>query len=64
MAIHLDGPGAVAVAEHARVHLGAQPAHLGAFLVGVEPAGLVVGDIGLLGDGEVLLGHGLVGDAG
>ena len=64
VAVHLDGAGAVAVAEHAAVHLGAEFAHLGAFVVGGELAGLVVEGFDLLGDGEVLVGDGLVGDAG
>ena len=33
VAVHFDRPGAVAVAEHASVHLGAQFAHLGTFVV-------------------------------
>ena len=34
MAVHLDGSGAVAVAEHAPVHLGPESAHLEALAVG------------------------------
>ena len=64
VAVHLDGAGAVAVAEHAAVHLGAELAHLGAFGVGGQLAGLVVEGFDLLGDREVLVGDGLVGDAG
>jgi len=58
----LDGSGAVAVAEHASVHLAAQLAHLGAFVVGGKPAALVVKSFDLLGDGEVFLGNGFVRD--
>ena len=39
VAVHLDGPGAVAVAEHAAVHLGAQAPHLVALVVGGSWAG-------------------------
>src|SRR5689334_15156676 len=58
VAVHSDGACAVAVAEHAAVHLAAQLAHLGAFVVAGELAGLVVEGFDLLGDGEVLLGDG------
>jgi hypothetical protein len=64
VAVQFDWAGAVAVAEHAAVHLGAEAAHLGAFVRGGEPAGLVVEGFDLLGDVEVLVGDGLVGDAG
>jgi hypothetical protein len=46
------------------VHLGAELAHLGAFVAGGELAGLVVECFDFLGDGEVLVGDGAVGDAG
>jgi hypothetical protein len=62
VAVHLDGSSAVAVAEHAAVHLGAEFAHLVALVVVGESAGLIVEGLDLLGDGEVLVGHGLVGD--
>ena len=65
VAVELDGSGAVAVAEHARVHLGAE---LGASRrLRRRRAGwrrLVVEGFDLLGDGEVLVGDGAVGDAG
>jgi len=64
VAVHLDGSGAVAVAEHASVHLGAQVAHLGAFVGGGELLGLAVEGFDFLGGGEVLVSDGLVGDAG
>ncbi len=63
VAVHLDRSGAVAVAEHAAVHLGAELAHLAAFVVGGELGRLAVECFDLLGNGEVLLGDGLVGDA-
>ena len=37
-----DGSGAIAVAEHAPVHLGAELAHLVALVVAGESAGLIV----------------------
>ncbi len=40
VAVQLDGAGAVAVAEHAAVHLGAELAHLGAFGVGGQCRGV------------------------
>ena len=58
-----DWSGAVAVAEHAAVHLGAQPAHFGAFGVGGQFFGGVVERFDLLADGEVLVGDGAIGDA-
>ena len=64
VAVDLDGSGAVAVAEHALVHLGAEFAHFGAFVAGGELVGLVVEGFDFVGDGEVLVGDGLVGDAG
>jgi hypothetical protein len=64
VAVEVDGAGAVAVAEHAPVHLGAQLAHLGALGVFGELARRVVECLDLLGDGEVLVGDGAVGDAG
>jgi hypothetical protein len=45
------------------VHLGAQPAHLGAFGVGGKFFRGVVERFDLLGHGEVLVGDGAVGDA-
>ena len=39
VAVHLDGSGAVAVAEHAAVHLGAEFAHFVAFVVGWRVGG-------------------------
>ena len=41
VAVHLDGSGAVAVAEHAAVHLGAEFSHLVAFVVAGEFGGAV-----------------------
>jgi hypothetical protein len=64
VAVQPDRSGAVAVAEHAAVHLGAQPAHLGAFGVGGKFFRGVVERFDLLADGEVLVGDGAVGDAG
>jgi hypothetical protein len=63
VAVHLDRAGAVAVAEHPAVHLGAEAAHLGALVLGGELAGLVVEGFDLFGDRKVLVGDGLVGDA-
>src|ERR1700756_3876022 len=54
VAVHLDRPCAVAVAEHASVHLGAQLAHLAAFVVAGKLVGLAIEGFDLLGDGEVL----------
>jgi len=64
VAVELDGAGAVAVAEHAAVHLAAELAHLGALVGGGEFRGLsgVVEGLDFLGDVEVLLGDGAVGD--
>jgi hypothetical protein len=42
VAVQSDGSGAVAVAEHAVVHLGAQLAHLGALGVAGQRLGVVV----------------------
>ena len=64
MAVHLDRTGAVAVAEHAAVHLGAQPAHLLPLVGGGELARLLIEDLDLLGDLEVLVRDGLVGNPG
>ena len=64
VAVQPDWSGAVAVAEHAAVHLGAQPAHLGAFSVGGQFFRRVVERLDLLADGEVLLGDGAIGDTG
>ena len=64
MAVHFDGACAVAVAEHAPVHLAAELAHFGAFVIALELAGLAVERFDFLGDGEVLIGDGLVRDAG
>jgi integrase/recombinase XerD len=46
------------------VHLGAQAPHVVALVVGGQLGGLGVERLDLGGDGEVLLGHGAVGDAG
>ncbi|MFC0448938.1 hypothetical protein [Rhodococcus jostii] len=64
VAIQLDGPGAVAVAEHPAVGLGAELAHLGRLVFGGQDCGLVfvVEGFDFLGDGEVLVGDGAVGD--
>ncbi len=64
MAVHPDRAGAVAVAEHAAVHLGAELAHFRALSLGRQPPGRVVERLDLLRDGEVLIGHGAVGDLG
>ena len=63
VAVHFNGAGAVAVAEHAAVHLGTELAHFAALVIGGELAGLAVEGFDLLGDGEVFVGDGLVGDA-
>ena len=60
--VGLDGPGAVAVAEHPPVHLAAEFAHLAALVVSRELARLSVERFDFLGDVEVLLGDGLVGN--
>jgi len=62
--VGLDGSGAVAVAEHAAVHLAAQFAHLGALVVAGQLAWLAVERFDFLGDAEVLLGNGFVGYSG
>ena len=64
VAVQADGPGAVAVAEHPLVHLGAELAHLGALGAGGQVLRGVVEGLDLLRHREVLLGHGAVGDAG
>src|SRR6266513_6360120 len=64
VAVQPDGPGAVAVAEHALVHFGAELAHLGALGAGGQVLRGVVEGLDLLRHREVLLGHGAVGDAG
>jgi hypothetical protein len=63
VAVHFDGSCAVAVAEHPAVHLGAEFPHLVAFVVAGESAGLVVECFDLLGDREVFVGDGFVGNA-
>ena len=64
VAIQADGAGAVAVAEHALVHFGAELAHLGALGAGGQVLRGVVEGLDLLRHREVFLGHGAVGDAG
>jgi hypothetical protein len=61
VAVHLDRSSAVPVAEHAPVHLSAKFAHFAAFVIAGELAGLAVECFDLLGDGEGLVGDGLVG---
>ena len=65
VAVELDGSREVAVAEHAVVHLGAELAHLGAFVFAGQGVNLVVEGLHLLGHREVLVGgdDGAVGDA-
>ena len=64
MAVELDGSGAVAVAEHTVVHLGAELAHLGTFVFAGQGVRLVVEGLHLLGHREVLVGgDAAVGDA-
>src|SRR6266508_2440337 len=63
VAVHFDRASAVAVAEHAAVHLDPEAAHLGPLVSGGQLVGLVVEGFDLLGDGKVLVGDGLVGDA-
>src|SRR6266568_1482627 len=62
MAVHLNRPGAVAVPQHPAVHLAPELAHLGAFIASRQFAWFVVEGLNLLGDGEVLVSHGLIGD--
>ncbi len=64
VAVEADGPGAVAIAEHAAVHLGAEFAHLGSLGVGGQFPRSVVESLDLFGDREVLVGDGAVGDTG
>ncbi len=64
VAVEPDGAGAVAVAEQALVHLGAELAHLGALGVGGQFPWRVVEGLDLLGDRELLVGDGAVGEAG
>ena len=63
VAVQTDWSGAVAVAEHAGVHLSSQFGHLRAFGVGGQGLWGVVEGLDLLGDCEVLVGDGAVGDA-
>ena len=64
VAVELDGSRPAAVAEHAAVHLGAELAHLGSFVIAGQGVRLVVEGLHLLGHREVLVGgHGAVGDA-
>ena len=64
VAIQADGAGAVAVAEHALVHFGAEFAHLSALGAGGQVLRGVVEGLDLLRHCEVFLGYGAVGDAG
>ncbi|EUA42901.1 phage integrase family protein [Mycobacterium xenopi 3993] len=64
VAVQADGSGAVAVAEHAAVHLGTELAHFGAFGVGWQCARLVVEGFDFFADGEVFVSDSAVGDAG
>ncbi|MFD9667981.1 hypothetical protein ACFWAY_41375 [Rhodococcus sp. NPDC059968] len=54
MAIQLDGPDVVAVAEHPAVVLGAELGHLGRLVFGGQDCGLVfvVEGFGFLGDAK------------
>ena len=64
VAVELDRSGAVAVAEHATVHLAAEFAHYGSLGVGWERGWLAgVERFDLLGDGVVFVGDGPVGHA-
>ena len=54
----------VAVAEHPPVHLAAETRHLASRGVGWQLFGLVVEGFDFFRDGEVLVGHGAVGDPG
>jgi hypothetical protein len=54
------GRGAVAVPEHAPVHLGAEAPHFSAFIGCRELTGLMIQRFDLLGDLEVFVGDGLV----
>jgi hypothetical protein len=60
--VHFDRASAVAVAEHAAVHLPAELGHLRTLGVRRQPARGVVEGLHLLRDGKVLVGHGPVGD--
>jgi len=62
-AVELGRSGAVAVSEQA-VMLAAQPGHLGADRVAGQRPALFVEGVDLVGDGEVLIGDGAVGDLG
>ena len=64
VAVEFDGSGAVAVAEHAPVHLGSKFAHFCAFVAGGELAGLVVERFDFGGHGEVFVCDGAVSDFG
>ena len=55
IAVHLNRPGAVAIAEHPSVHLAAKLAHFGALIGRRELARLVIQSFDLLRDGEVLM---------
>jgi hypothetical protein len=62
-AVQLGWSGAVAVAEQAVV-LTAQPGHLGSDRIGGQRRGLAVEGFDLVGDGQVFVGDGAVGDLG
>src|SRR5262245_17393668 len=58
VAVQLDRPRAIAVAEHAPVHLAAELGHLAPLGLGRELLGLVVERLDLGADLEVLVGDG------
>ncbi|BDB42130.1 hypothetical protein IWGMT90018_25760 [Mycobacterium kiyosense] len=64
VAVQADGSGAVAVAEHAAVHLDSELAHFGAFGFGGQCSRLVVEGFDFFADGEVFVGDSTVGDSG
>ena len=63
-AAEVAGAGAVAVAEQAACGLGVEPLHVRAGGMSGQRVRGVVEGFDLLGDGEVLVGDGPVGDAG
>ena len=63
-AVDAEGPVAVAVAEEASVGFDGEAFHVGAFEVSGQRSCLVVGGFDGLGDSEVFVGDGAVGDAG
>jgi hypothetical protein len=63
VAVQLHWSSAVAISEHAAIHLLSELGHLGSFVLGWQPLRLVVEGLNLLADLEALVGHSTVSDA-